>query len=478
MLCLVFCLLLLLPACLIPAEAADAYSYPEPEVLQIDIVMQPYRYLSMIRSTEKKKHDAVVYINGDTPQNIGVQIRGASSLRQGMRSKAKRIPMELCFDYADPDGAFRGNPSLKLINCTTPARLLTQLIAIQAFAFLDIPTPSVTPAFIRINDTDFGLYLAVEDLNEAFVRNHFGDVTLYRAAIDRDVDRTFYTFESHSIVAKVDRGCETLAQYNEAKKQHKDAERFLDVDEFLRFMACETFLMSHDGFCHSMNNFYLADDHGKLQLLPWDLDYVFTAFNLQNGFHDFETESTPLFQELMQNAAYYAKYRQYIRKLNDEFLNPDTFLPWLESYIRYLVPYLQRDPTIAKLTDDVFAELTTGNALYNTMTGNLLLTFQIYHDQASAQLSGKTDSFSAPKGMTVSSYDLDEIQSHTKAGKAIIFQICANYWKMRRHAFWQSDSKGALAAAGIFILVFVCIVWSVYRPRHRLQKSRQRSDSE
>lgn len=457
------------------AHGADEYVYPEPEVLQIDLVMHPSRYLRMIRSDEKQKQEAVVCMDEGEPQTIGVQVRGRSSLREGMESASKRIPMELCFDYADPDGTFRGNPSLKLINCLTPARLVTQLVAMQAFAFLDVPAPRTTPAFIRINDTDFGLYLAVEDLNEAFMQNNFGGGSLYRPVSERDDpdSRMSDLFEWIDMVAKVDAGHDTIRRYTQARSCGADAEAFLDVDECLRYMACEAFVTNDDCFITNNHNFYVADDHGKLKLTVWDQDCVFTAFSEGTSLKKIEywaEKNNRCYQYLMQNEAYFARFRQYVRQLNDEFLDPDMFLPWLENYIRVLAPYFRRDPTIQMRSDDPFADLTTGNKLYNTLSGNLLLTFRTYHDQLGAQLSGEADGFSIPQGMTIESGELrtdEEVQALRTDDRSVIFRVCAGYWRLRRQTILQNDGKALAAIGAFFALVFAATVFCVYRPAHK-----------
>lgn len=473
--CLLCCLLFLPSAFFFSAGAADAYDYPEPEVLQIDLVMQPYRYLRMIHSSEKQKYEAVVSINGGEMQQIGVQVRGSGSLKEGMEMPSKRIPMELCFDYADRNGTFRGNPSLKLVNCLTPARVLTQLVAMEAFAFLGIPTPRVTPAFIRINDTDFGVYLAVEDLNEAFAEDRFGSgASLYRPLSPKDgpEETETFLFDLVPMVTKTDGGSDTIDRYVEARERGEDLEPFYDVDEFLRFMACETFILNDDGFIFYDRNFYLADDHGKLKLLPWDKDDVFSMFTDLKGYREMESRCNTLFQKLTENGAYYAKYVEYIRRLNDEFLRPDRFLPWLESYIRLLSPYLERDGTIQKFSDDVLAELTTGNALYNTMTGNLLLTFQTYHDQAEAVLDGRAESFSIPPGAALTLYQDEHAAEPESGGRSVIFRVCAGYWRLQRQAFLHSEGKTTLVIGVFFAAVFILTLICVYRPRRSRRRDK------
>ena len=177
----------------------------------------------------------------------------------------------------------------------------------------------------------------------------------------------------------------------------------------------------------------------------------------------------------MRNETYRMRYREYIRKLNDAFLDPDTFLPWLENYIRVLAPYFERDMTISFRSDDVFADLTTGNCLYNEVSGNLLLTFRTYHDQLAAQLDGEADGFSIPQGMTVKPHEMlseEDLQKYKLGDGSIIFRVCAGYWRLRRQAILQS-SGGAIIGIGVFfVLVFAVTVFCVYHPAVRRRRKK------
>ncbi len=476
--CLCLCCLLpflFLPVCAEPAS----YSYPAPEVLAVDLYMRPDHYLKMIHSEEKHKYPAVVSIDGSAPQDIGVQVRGTMSLADGLSSASKRVPLELCFDYADANGTFRGNASLKLINCYTPARLITQYVAMQTFLFLNIPTPRTTPVFIRINDVDFGLYLAIEDLNADFVRNNLGSGSLYRPILQKDSNyeegsplyEPFVVYDrdmehSSTLRVKVDHGHDTLRRCNQARLAGQAYEDYLNVDEILRFIACEMFLNNLDGFALNRKNYYLYDDRGRLMLLPWDKDDVFNVFAGSDEFFRFDEALENLYPALAANETYRTQYHQYLHTLNDAFLDPDVFLPWLESTIRYLTPFFQRDATIAQPTADVYADLTSGRQLYNGCTGNLMLTFRTYHDQAKAILSGSQKSFRVPQDALAPEPE-DPLQG---TDCSVIFRVCMHYWNLRR--LWRMQTEGAaLIGIGLFFAaVFLAAVCAVYIPKRKRRR--------
>lgn len=488
--------LVLLSGCFFTAFAqndssAAEYTYPQADVLLIDLVIQPSRYLQMTHSMERKKYPAVVSINGEPAREIGVRARGSMSLDDGMNFASKRIPMELIFDYSDPDGKFRENASLKLINSYTPAKLLTQLIAMQTFSYLGVPAPRIQPAFLRINDVDFGLYLAIEDLNEDFVRNHFGTGTLFRRFNMREqysgedvTSQATVTFESVNMKIKADHGTETVRRYEQSRLRGESVEQYLDVDALLRFLACEVFMFDQDGIQYLKNCYFLEHD-GKISALPWDQSVVFNVFRttLREGetywfYEDQYAINTRFYSQLLQNEAYHARYRQYLRQLNDDFLDPDKFLPWLEEYIRALSPYFQRDNSIGLYSEHIAQDLTTGNELYNDLFGNLLLTFQVYHDETDEILDGKADWYYYPDGLSAVSEgpEFENLEARIYGtDHSIIFRICGNYWKLRRAAVFGKYGPAIWGTGGVFAAVFLLAVTAVRMPKGKSTRGSPRA---
>ena len=346
----------------------------------------------------------------------------------------------------------------------------------QTYAFLGIPTPQTTPAFLRINDVDYGLYLAVEDLNESFVRAHFGDVSLYRTPPRDGVGQILdpeLTFDGVQLSCKVDRGHETLRQYRQALAQGKDGLAFLDADEFLRFLACDAFICTSDGYFDSRRNFYLLDDHGKFLILPWDRDDVFGQFPNEFSLQSYECKNLP---PLLQDETNFAQYRRYVRRLNDVFLDPDTFLPWLESTVNVLSPYLRADGAYGPIADHILENLTASDELYNTISGNLLLTYRLLHEQLGAQLSGEAEQCAVPEGKYLRDYDdgAQDVSFFREKDRSVVFRVCTNYWRLRRSVCLQEYGTELIVVGCVFAAVFICAVCAVFVPRRRKKVSYER----
>lgn len=455
-------------------KVGSGYQYPKTEVMQLDIVMKPKDFWKMshvsVQNKEdahserlddiKKKYDAFVSVNGSEFQEVCVRLRGSSSLDIGLIKPIKRLPFEICFDHVNPNGAYNGNPSLKLISCDSPAGLFTELIAMETFRFMGIPTPEITPAFVRINDQDFGVYLAVEDTNAAFVHKYYdGTGSLYSVKHVND-DEVFYESVLFEVLKiKVDHGNDTMDQMEKAAAQGKTIEPFLNVDEFLRFLACEAFIYDLDGVCQ-MHNFILYDDHGRFEMIPWDKDLVFQVFSETEirSLSQYNNRLSPALSQITQLPENRAALYRYIQSLNDTFLDPATFLPWLQQIIRAVCPYMQRDAAFSRKSDHIYEDLTTKRNLFNGTEGNLLLSFKTIHEQIQLQLQDETATYHIPSNCTVSDAknSIKEPKKDYRYGRQEVLRICAGYWKLSRQVFWQEYGMLTIYIGGVFIL-FLCI---------------------
>ena len=458
--------------------------------MTLDIIMQPYQYLKMISSTEKKRYDAdlrddfdaLISFDGGESQKAEIQLRGHLSLANGFETPAKRIPLEIRLDPSSAEKNVFNNPRLKLISCKTPALLFTEFVAMQAFQFLNIPTPCMVPVFVRINGENYGLFLLAEEINEYFLQKHYdASGSLYKGGNDDD---KIYSGLG-SLQTRIDHGSSTLDALVYAIDTEHPIEPYLNVDEFLRFLTCEIFTHETDGFITMYHNYYLYEDHGQFVFLPWDKNMTFNFFegeidDHQSSIHVNRRFGNLLMQKILQNPDNEAKFFAYLRQLNDIYLNPSTFLPWLKQFIREAEPYLLQDPTIGMHSDSIYEDLTTGNCLFNECAGNLILTFEQIHRQIDMQLTDPFAVFALPEGCDIyrGNGEVSELYTTKEKifGKFVILRICAGYWQLRRQAFWQEYSSQTVVVSCVFAVFAALAVLSVRIPKGGMRRRKKRED--
>lgn len=138
----------------------------------------------------------------------------------------------------------------------------------------------------------------------------------------------------------------------------EDLEQYLDVDNVLRYMAVQTFVVNLDSLTGSMaHNYYLSEQNGKLNLLPWDYNLSFGGFQSgdASGTVNFpidtpftaSLEERQFFAALLENEEYLAQYHAYLRDLCEGYVEnafPQTYAA-MRVLLDGLVASEDADPT-------------------------------------------------------------------------------------------------------------------------------------
>lgn len=189
------CILFALLFCALPLSASAAASAGS-AVAEVDIGIAPEYYEKLVTESEKTPYPALAVWNGDAFE-VQINIRGNTSKRLGLSTETKRIPFELKRGQKVPICEALGNHDVKFVNSLTPYQLLAEYIALELFAWMDVPTPAHALSFVQFNGVDFGMYLAVEDINGAFLRKHYADASgvLLKNTSDMNKPKGYVTSE-------------------------------------------------------------------------------------------------------------------------------------------------------------------------------------------------------------------------------------------------------------------------------------------
>ncbi len=117
--------------------------------------------------------------------------------------------------------------------------------------------------------------------------------------------------------------------------QGRGLEESLDIDNVLKYMAVHTFSVNLDSLSGNMaHNYYLYENDGKLNVIPWDYNLSFGgmgmgagdgASGMINDAIDTPFQGTDFFDALLEDEAYLAKYHEYLRKLTEEYVSGGRF---------------------------------------------------------------------------------------------------------------------------------------------------------
>lgn len=132
-------------------------------------------------------------------------------------------------------------------------------------------------------------------------------------------------------------------------------EEYLNVDEILRYFAVNTFLVNLDSYASNMkHNYYLYEKDGVFEIIPWDYNLSFGAFNIGNASNAINfpidspvtdtLENSPLIGKLLDVDAYKESYHKYLQEIVD-YVNNGTYENTIDQVNSLISDYVKNDAT-------------------------------------------------------------------------------------------------------------------------------------
>ena len=346
-------------------------------VHRVDIQVEDWEAF-LASAPEEEYIPATVEIDGETFRQVGLRAKGNNSLRLTEEYGLSRYSLKLEFDHYT-DGSYHGLDKLSLDSSFQDNSYLKTWLAFDIMEFLGVPTPLRSFVWVTVNGQPWGLFLAVEEPEEAFARRNFGanHGQLYKpdyrslAEENADVHLRYTTDEPEDYPgifenAKLDPSAADRQRLVDSLKTLDSGQRLeeaVDVDEVLRYFVGQVFVMNWDSYLgHTGHNYLLYEEEGKLSMLPWDYNLAFGTYAL--GMTDPITDPNvllnypivtpapgeymtkrPLYHQLMQVEEYFQQYQAYFRWFLAEYVESGKLSAALWQAAELIAPYVKSDPT-------------------------------------------------------------------------------------------------------------------------------------
>lgn len=278
------------------ADSADSqYTYAEhifqdDTVNEINIEIDEADWQDMLENPlEEEYHKANVTINGETVGNVAIRTKGNNSLTSVASSDSDRYSFKIDFDYYDDNGNYYGLKKLCLNNNYSDNSSMREYISYKIMGELGLDVPQCGYSNITVNGEEWGLYLAVEAIDETFLETHFDDATgdLYKPegqdgtgadlVYDGD-DISSYTGLNLKTNEDTSDGKEIIALMK-ALEDGENLEDLLDVESALKYIAANVALANFDSYLgNTTHNYYLYEEDGYFTVIPWDMNLAFGGF--------------------------------------------------------------------------------------------------------------------------------------------------------------------------------------------------------
>lgn len=343
--CMCLCIVLIVSAIINTPQTIETAKVVESEaqvldkdrITEINIEIDDQDWNWILENAAKEEYrTADITVNGETFYNVGVRAKGNSSLTSvASDPNTDRFSLKLDFGQYMEGQTYHGTQKLSLNNMMSDTTYMKEYLSYGIFDLLGVPTPEYSYSYIKINDKDWGLYLAVENIDENFITKQYGSFegNLYKPESmelgggmpmggmgnlpmaqqnqplteGKDIDLNIhmgsgtagganlkYTDDRASSYKVIREGAvfkkTTDADFQKVIEMIKsldkgtNLEEYLDVEEILKYFAVNTFLVNLDSYSGGMyHNYYLYEKNGRFSIIPWDLNMSFAGFSMNMG---------------------------------------------------------------------------------------------------------------------------------------------------------------------------------------------------
>lgn len=264
-----------------------------------------------------------------------------------MSAQSLKRPFKIDFNHYVEGQKFFGLTTVDLSNNMNDTSQLRETLAYSIFH--DAGVPAARTAFVKLyltvpgkyDNQYLGLYTLVEQVNKPFLKDHFKKSAkgmllkpervkdLPYLGEDWDRYKAQYRPKTDASEAQQRRLIEFTKLINQADdaRFRREIDSYLDVDEFLRFVAVNAIVSNMDSFLGTGHNYYLylPKDDGQFTFIPWDLNEAFGGF-MMAGSADMQmdlsldhpyTGRIRLIERLFAMDGIRQKYREQIKKLSE-----------------------------------------------------------------------------------------------------------------------------------------------------------------
>lgn len=142
-------------------------------VHSIDIIMDDWDGF-LDTCTNEEYAVCTVSIDNNTYKNVAIRAKGNTSLTQVQSYGNDRYSFKIEFDHYDNSQTYFGLDKLCLNNIIQDNTYMKDYLAYQMMGAFGVAAPLCSYAYITVNGEDWGLYLAVEGMEDSFLQRNYG----------------------------------------------------------------------------------------------------------------------------------------------------------------------------------------------------------------------------------------------------------------------------------------------------------------
>jgi spore coat protein CotH len=391
--------------------------------------------------TSEEYYTCTVVIDNEAYKNVAIRGKGNTSLTQVASYGNNRYSFKIEFDHYDSSKTYYGLDKLCLNNIIQDNTYMKDFLVYQMMNFAGVASPLCSYVYITVNGEDWGLYLAVEGIEESFLQRNYGKSygELYKPdsmsmgggrGNGKDFEQEDFSSEANESAApsqqssnstqansppempdgdftadgnppdnkadgngqngggNMNASDDVLLKYidddydsyqnifDNAKTDITDddkdrlisslktlssgenTESAVNVSEVISYFAVHNFVLNFDSYTGSMiHNYYLYENDGQMQMIPWDYNLAFGGFQssgdaaslvnypIDTPVSSGSIEDRPMLAWIFASEEYTEQYHKALGKFIDEYFDSGYFENMIDSVISMISPYVEKDPT-------------------------------------------------------------------------------------------------------------------------------------
>ena len=132
----------------------------------------------------------------------------------------------------------------------------------------------------------------------------------------------------------------------------------VDIEAVIRYFVVHNFVVNSDSYTGSMiHNYYLYENDGQLQMIPWDYNLAFGSFKSMGSATSSVNDpidtplsvsgsgDRPMIDWIFSNEEYTELYHQIFGEFIEKYFNSGYFTEMIDGVTSMISPYVEKDPT-------------------------------------------------------------------------------------------------------------------------------------
>lgn len=138
----------------------------------------------------------------------------------------------------------------------------------------------------------------------------------------------------------------------------EDLDSTVDIDAVIRYFVVHNFVVNFDSYTGSMiHNYYLYENDGQMQMIPWDYNLAFGGFQSMGGATSLvnypidspvsggNASDRPMIAWIFNNEEYTELYNKYFSEFITSYFDSGYFAEMIDNVNAMISPYVEKDPT-------------------------------------------------------------------------------------------------------------------------------------